>query len=48
MPVEITWYGQSCFRLRSREATVVTDPYDKRIGYELPSLPARRYGHGQP
>jgi len=40
MPVEIFWYGQSCFRLRSREATVVTDPYADDIGYTLPNLRA--------
>ncbi|MBC8249292.1 MAG: MBL fold metallo-hydrolase [Anaerolineales bacterium] len=34
--MEITWYGQSCFRLRDRLATVITDPYDKGIGYTLP------------
>lgn len=25
--VEIIWLGQSCFRLRSREAVVITDPF---------------------
>jgi len=32
---EITWLGHNCFRLRSREATVVTDPYNKRFGYDF-------------
>ncbi len=36
MPVEIFWYGHSCFRLRGREAAVVTDPYDESIGCQLP------------
>ncbi|HEX2912791.1 MAG TPA: MBL fold metallo-hydrolase [Chloroflexia bacterium] len=31
---EITWLGHSCFRLRAREATIVTDPYYKRLGYD--------------
>lgn len=33
--MEITWYGQSCFRLTERGmATVVTDPFDhESIGY---------------
>lgn len=33
--MEITWYGQSCFRLTERGlATVVTDPFDHRVaGY---------------
>jgi L-ascorbate metabolism protein UlaG (beta-lactamase superfamily) len=35
MPVEITWLGHSCFRLRDRAATVVTDPYDKDVGLNL-------------
>ncbi len=35
MPVEITWLGHSCFRLRDRPATVVTDPYGKDIGLNL-------------
>lgn len=38
--MEITWYGQSCFRLRDRLATAVTDPYDKSIGYTLPRVRA--------
>jgi L-ascorbate metabolism protein UlaG (beta-lactamase superfamily) len=34
--MEITWYGQSCFRLADRGmAAVVTDPYDSTIvGYQ--------------
>ncbi len=38
--MEITWYGHSCFRLRTRQATVVTDPYQKGTGYNLPRLRA--------
>jgi L-ascorbate metabolism protein UlaG (beta-lactamase superfamily) len=34
--MEITWLGRSCFRIRAKEATVVTDPYDnKTTGYTL-------------
>lgn len=33
--MEITWYGHGCFRIRSKEATVVTDPCDKNTGYSL-------------
>jgi L-ascorbate metabolism protein UlaG (beta-lactamase superfamily) len=36
--MEVTWYGHSCFRLRDRDATVVTDPFDKTLGYELPRV----------
>lgn len=38
--MEITWYGHSCFRLRERQVTIMTDPYDKSIGYTLPRLRA--------
>ena len=24
--MEITWYGRACFRLKGRDATVITDP----------------------
>jgi L-ascorbate metabolism protein UlaG (beta-lactamase superfamily) len=34
--MEIDWFGLSCFRIRSREATVITDPYEKSIGLKLP------------
>jgi L-ascorbate metabolism protein UlaG (beta-lactamase superfamily) len=34
--MEIEWFGLSCFRLRSREATIVTDPYEKSVGLKLP------------
>lgn len=38
--MEIDWFGQSCFRLRESNVTVITDPYDKGIGYTLPRLRA--------
>ena len=38
--MEITWLGHSCFSLRSRPATVVTDPYDKDLGLILPRVRA--------
>lgn len=38
--MEIIWYGHSCFRLKDRTATVVTDPYDKSLGLALPRLRA--------
>ncbi len=40
MPVEITWLGHSCFRLRDRAATAVTDPYGKDLGLTLPRVRA--------
>lgn len=36
--MEITWYGHACFRLRAPEATVVTDPFTKELGYNLPTV----------
>ena len=33
--MEITWLGRSCFRIRAKEATVVTDPCDKSTGYSI-------------
>jgi L-ascorbate metabolism protein UlaG (beta-lactamase superfamily) len=38
--MDITWHGHACFRLYQRGASVVTDPYEKEIGYELPRLRA--------
>jgi len=38
--MEITWFGLSCFRIRSRTATIVTDPYDREVGLSLPRLKA--------
>ncbi|MEX2246338.1 MAG: MBL fold metallo-hydrolase [Dehalococcoidia bacterium] len=33
--MEITWLGHACFRIRAKEATVVTDPCDRSTGYSL-------------
>ena len=38
--MQIMWYGHSCFRLKNRGGTVVTDPYGDSIGYKLPRLKA--------
>lgn len=29
---EIIWYGHACFRLKDKDATLITDPYDKSLG----------------
>ncbi len=34
--MEIIWFGHACFRIRAREATIITDPYDRRVGLSLP------------
>lgn len=31
--MDIVWHGHACFRLRGREASIVTDPYDRSTGY---------------
>lgn len=37
--LEITWYGQSCFRIAERgRMTVITDPFSNAIGLETPRL----------
>jgi L-ascorbate metabolism protein UlaG (beta-lactamase superfamily) len=35
MTVDVTWHGQSCFRLRGKGAVVVTDPYPPALGPKL-------------
>jgi L-ascorbate metabolism protein UlaG (beta-lactamase superfamily) len=31
-PLELTWFGHACFRMRGREASVITDPYGRSLG----------------
>ncbi len=33
--MEIKWLGHSCFRIRGKSTTVVTDPYPPGLGYSL-------------
>lgn len=41
MDVEISWYGQTCFRLDGRESiAIVTDPCSPELGITLPRLQA--------
>ncbi len=28
----ITWYGHSCFKINTKDVTIITDPFDKKIG----------------
>lgn len=37
---EIVWLGHACFRLKSRDATIITDPYDKSLGLGNPGQKA--------
>lgn len=34
--MDVTWLGHGCFRLRGKNAAVVTDPYPPSIGLRLP------------
>ena len=38
--MDIMWYGHACFRMKGRQGTVITDPYDKSLGLPLPNLKA--------
>ncbi|HUS82926.1 MAG TPA: MBL fold metallo-hydrolase [Dehalococcoidia bacterium] len=38
--MEITWLGSFCFRIRSREATIITDPCPKSSGYAIGKVAA--------
>lgn len=38
--MDLTWYGHSCFRLRGKRASVVTDPFDSSLGTRAPKLEA--------
>lgn len=31
-PMELTWYGRTCVRMRGRDAVVVADPYQSVVG----------------
>lgn len=38
--MEITYLGHSCFKIKTKAGTLVTDPYGKMTGLALPSLSA--------
>ncbi len=38
--MEIYWLGHGCFRLRGKEATVLTDPCTPATGYKIGKIPA--------
>jgi len=38
--MEITWLGHSCFKLKGKEATLVTDPFNEDSGYHLGKINA--------
>lgn len=36
----ISWYGQACFKITDKNATLVTDPFDAKIGLKPPRTEA--------
>jgi L-ascorbate metabolism protein UlaG (beta-lactamase superfamily) len=36
--MEITYFNHSSFRLKGKNGTVLTDPYDDKVGFSLPNL----------
>jgi len=36
--MNITWLGQACFKIQGKEITLVTDPYEPKIGLKMPRL----------
>jgi len=33
--MDINWYGHSCFKIKGKKATVITDPFSPDLGYTL-------------
>ncbi|MBT4513131.1 MAG: MBL fold metallo-hydrolase [Chloroflexi bacterium] len=38
--MEITWLGHSCFKIKGKSGTIITDPFDSTSGYKLGKLTA--------
>jgi L-ascorbate metabolism protein UlaG (beta-lactamase superfamily) len=38
--MDIVWLGHSSFKIRGKEATIITDPFDKTLGYPTRKLNA--------
>lgn len=38
--MDITWFGHSCFRIKGKDATLVTDPISSELGYPEAGLEA--------
>jgi len=34
--MQITWYGQACFRIQSGDVTIILNPFDKSVGLNAP------------
>ena len=39
--MEVTWLGHSCFRVRGKDVTLVTDPFGPQLGYSLGKINAQ-------
>jgi L-ascorbate metabolism protein UlaG (beta-lactamase superfamily) len=39
-PMEIKFLGHSSFKIRGKEVTIVTDPYDASVGFKFPKVVA--------
>ena len=39
-PMDLTWLGHACFRMRGREGIVLTDPPDPKSGHAIPRTEA--------
>jgi L-ascorbate metabolism protein UlaG (beta-lactamase superfamily) len=39
--MEITWFGYSCFRLKGKNTSLITDPFPPGLGYSLEKQSAR-------
>jgi len=48
--MDINWLGHSCFKIRGRQASIVTDPYPPDLGYSLgkPSADIVTISHQHP
>lgn len=38
--MQITWHGLSCFRIQTKDANIVIDPYDQSVGIK-PPIPSK-------
>lgn len=38
--MEITYLGHSSFKIKGKQGTVVTDPFDKKVGFAFPNVSA--------
>ena len=38
--MEIMWFGYSCFRLKGKNTSVITDPFPASLGYKFENQPA--------